>query len=165
MTQEAILRPAEIILPTSQSFRVPVTISSLPYEFTGRIPTQPTIMHWKLNLPKPSLDTSPTLAGDILIQKPITSFDGDAYIAYLGSQTDKVTDENYRNARGVGSFLLDNFLGLADIRSWRVSMVLLYPDLDNFFRKRGFVAHFDFMIREPQPPTGRTEIARILQFA
>lgn len=164
MTQEAILRPAEIIPPNSQSFRVPVTISSLPYEFTGSIPPQLTIMHWKLNLPRLSLDMSPTLAGDILIQKPITSFDGDAYIAYLGSRTDKLTDENYHNARCVGSFLLDNFLELADIRSWRVSMVLLYPDLDDFFRKRDFVTHFDFMIRKPQSPSGQTDIARILGY-
>lgn len=168
MTREA-LRPAEPTPIGPQTFRIPVEIASLPFVFTGNMPSEPASIHWKLSLPNPDPDRSPIVGADLLARKPSTPYDGDIHIAYITSDTDKLTEKGYRNARGLGSFLLDNLLTYADINKFETTLTRVWTGrglspgkLLEFYEKRGFVGHFDFMVRAPQPPIRNTEIARIL---
>lgn len=153
----------EVIPSSLGRFRINVQVHSLPFFLDGQIPEEPKTICWTLYTPKRDS------AGYLLTQKPTTTYDGDIILNTIKSETDEIDDPHYRDALGVGSFLLDNFLELADIKGWRVTLVSLYTGvgrlkqekLDSWYRKRGFVAHHETMIREPQPPSGQTEIARI----
>ncbi len=104
-----------------------------------------------------------------MAQKPLSPYDGDIHIAYITSDAFKLEEKRYQNVRGLGSFLLDNFLTYADINKFKTTLTCVWTgrglspgQLLTWYTKRGFVGHFDFMVRTPQAPNKNAEIARIL---
>lgn len=102
-------------------------------------------------------------------------------IAHVQTETSYLPeDSGYKNASGIGSFLLDNLAALADTKKWRI---YIFPDdrggrlnqaeLYKWYRRRGFEDDYKFpeesrhdfggMQRWPKEPDISQVIATILQ--
>lgn len=152
-------------------FKENIAIGELPYIFEGDVPSEPAdfgwsviVPHWEVIQPKvveilKMGEVNPRFEWfseenlsigrvGVLKAEKIISADQIPSIGILAIQSETShlpTDSGYRNARGIGSFLLDNLCALADIHQWRIFLRpydrggrLTQSDLYKWYRKRGF---------------------------
>ncbi len=95
----------------------------------------------------------------------------------IQTMTSPLPDEyGYRNARGLGSFLLDNLGALADYRGWKIYLDpsahgagLSGGELDQWYVRHGYSRSTSNRVhgfqRDPQTPDNRQVISKILEGA
>ena len=191
-------------------FSLDVQIGELPYILQGETPEEPTAFSLVVSLPGQAWkDVEPKIEKEVssnswfasqyhrLTQglhlgegrvgsvwvSPENSPDDVPSILVDRIQTDNryLPDGNeYHNAKGVGSFILDNLCALADARRWRIYLVplerdgrLTGTDLNDWYERRGFkfsdvdTHHMygrsaDSMMRLPKEPDTSQPILKAL---
>ncbi len=162
-------------------FRQAVEINGLPYVFEGDAPTEPANFSWYVSVPNWEEQRPGTLermadgrfsphfygtleghglgngrVGRVVVQRADPKDNMPAVrLDEIAADTLHLPEEfGYNDARGVGSFLLDNLCSLADIRDWRIYINpidmgwgnLTQGDLMKWYQKRGFTHDFQFPI-------------------
>lgn len=147
-------------------FSLPVEINGRPYSFQGFIPQEPGEIRWYLKT------HGQTVGYDGLIWARAAGADiqqiADIELVYIHAETP---------SKGSGNFLLDNFLALADFRSWRVFLFVDKMEesarnkLKRWYAEKGFLQDFTpiaslhnnvRMVRQPKAPDVTQKIGQLL---
>lgn len=170
-------------MPKPKEFSVNVKIKGLLYIFEGTIPqTQdPSGFSWKVHIPyyrglAPKMSDGRNFADN---KGRVGAIYGDATKPVMGKKAISIgkietdtsilpKDSPYYDARGIGHFLMDNFLALADIKGWTVTALLQpngrlsYREMEAWVRRKGFSSKTAPLHRDPQKPDMSQVIAQIL---
>src|SRR4030042_4853697 len=164
----------------SEPFTLDVEIEGLPYIFKGKTPKTPEDFEFTIHIPnwKEKLDNikEKIATGELPFRLELTSFEhsqgeiaylhaapgkkADLYIQRVRSNTWLLKGTPYENARGLGRFLLNNLLTLADIRGWSLTAFaytdgrLTDSDVYEWLARKGFDTDFTKgdPVRQPQNP-------------
>ncbi len=175
---------------TDSTFSLDVEIAGLPYVFTGKIPPTPEDLTFTLH--HPNWQEEVRRLNDLATKKggwtlELSSFEHDqGEIAYLHANPTRkqgadiylervrsnswlLRESPYEDAEGLGRFLMDNFLTLADVRRWTVrawpeaSGRLSQRDLLRWLEREGFEeGHGSDLLRRPRQPDLSQPIAKLL---
>ncbi len=153
-------------------FRQEVQINELPYIFEGDIPEKPDDFEWFVSIPDYKVeragieerikngDLNPNFESHYamydLVGPRVGILDIDKVqpkdqapsigVSLIASHTEHFAlYSSYYEAKGIGSFLLDNLCALVDIKGWRIYLApsdrgwgLGQSDLVNWYKRRGF---------------------------
>lgn len=175
-----------------KTFSLDVDIEGLPFVFKGKTPEKPDSFILSVHIPereKELLFIEPKVKRtDPFFYDGLFLFKQDGLVGYIEigrssivgginiNQTKSYlgefpTESRYHGGRGVGRFLTDNLLTLADFRGWSIVSIpepegrLSRNNLIEWAKRKGYVydEKKEKFIRQPQKPDMRQAIARVLK--